>query len=830
MSRDSLLYTYLHRLVKTAAPQEYDLNRVDALFERLWSNLDTNTNRDYDLSQVISEIRTKASSSSWMQFQRTVDQLLKYKDSRSVARYLALLSSLLDDHVNTPDVSQDITSQKSFNRDMTERGSLLGGFAGSNYGDSYEQINFDRFSDRRSNYSHGTQHHENRSYTFRELLIPYFEKDLAEEDILKYISYTLAGTTSDLFPLQSKIIKLPNNVNNSVSGLLHLVLEIGLVYQDLSENISTERLRKSNSQIKIASLSFIQEELHQYLRRVNELFTDESFTLKTLYANLYDELVELRFLSSIFRRIKTLDGHAILSLIYVFVNHGDKVINQCANDFLSYCSGPFSNSIIKWIVEGELIENQEEFFITRDKKQSYTHLVDNLGIRFHKDRLPSYFSADIAFKIYNIGLTSYFLKFFCKETRWVSEFSGKTMRIMTRLKENNAEDVALFWDRSDVYRAISALYDEVLNYVNHILYTKFHLFGVILALKDYLLMGKGDFISSIIKNGVDLLNEPSNSLSGHQLTNLLRDSILKTTSRYSLKQRDNNYIINGLDARLLAVGHGNVGWDVFTLDYRIDSPLNLILNSEENQHKKDYLRVFNHLWKLKRLDELFEESWNENRLLKGELRDKKFKRIKLIQNFFYGFIKSIEGYLQTNVIAVKFGEFYECLKMKNSSSLIQVKNKVKVPKGILRPNAAYLKEINGDDSNFTRFEHNYVEYSIDELKDLHTNFLTSIIRHKLINGNDSSSKGRISRKHYVNQLNQLINTSFNFIITIRELHRVKLDQQMSHEAELLDRERIIYENLLKLFNEFNADLKVFVGDLANDDEIELRYLGVSLNQ
>jgi gamma-tubulin complex component 3 len=117
------------------------------------------------------------------------------------------------------------------------------------------------------------------------------------------------------------------------------------------------------------------------------------------------------------------------------------------------------------------------------------------------------------------------------------------------------------------------------------------------------------------------------------------------------------------------------------------------------------------------------------------------------------------------------------------------------------------------------------------MKLTHHEFLSSIIKHKLINGSDSSSKGKTSGKTYVSQLNSLINTAFRFILTMVELHGVKYDAQyLAPDIHILRREGNIYDNLLKLFQDFNSDLKVFVADLNHDDEMELRYLGISLNQ
>jgi gamma-tubulin complex component 3 len=187
-----------------------------------------------------------------------------------------------------------------------------------------------------------------------------------------------------------------------------------------------------------------------------------------------------------------------------------------------------------------------------------------------------------------------------------------------------------------------------------------------------------------------------------------------------------------------------------------------------------------------------------------------------------------------DVIKIEFNKFVDKLQVQSDISSIELhkndRNIVYLPK-ILKPNLQYLQELNGSDTNYERLEHDFNEFTIDQMKLTHHEFLSSIIKHKLINGSDSSSKGKTSGKTYVSQLNSLINTAFRFILTMVELHGVKYDAQyLAPDIHILRREGNIYDNLLKLFQDFNSDLKVFVADLNHDDEMELRYLGISLNQ
>lgn len=57
--------------------------------------------------------------------------------------------------------------------------------------------------------------------------------------------------------------------------------------------------------------------------------------------------------------------------------------------------------------------------------------------------------------------------------------------------------------------------------------------------------------------------------------------------------------INRLDVKLLEQNPGDQGWDVFSLDYAVEEPINTILTPVIIT---GYLKIFNFLWKLKRVE------------------------------------------------------------------------------------------------------------------------------------------------------------------------------------------------------------------------------------
>lgn len=866
MSRENnRIIDLLARLVQVTLPiNDYGSELVEVIYDEFIRQMDliastpANRNeRSYDLNQIIHQFENNyVPDPSRNIFQQYIEQLLHYNSPTVIAKYLSTLLQIIDRVIQPSRNADNNTSKnlsnarkKNFSRAASlhhEEGhnsfindtrSILSGMH-SGYQDSFENFNYDRISDKRSMYSSARQEDSNRNYTFEELLIPYFEHHVHDKAILEKIVYTLVGTTSDLFPLNDTEILIPREISNGSSGQLHELLELSLLYMKLSNHIQHFKSNRLNSQIKTAFFSFVEDELDGYLRIVN-LLTTEEFSLKSIYADLWDELVKLRFLNFLTKESTNLTGVQFLSFLYKYHNYGDTVIRVTSKDLLSYCLKPFVNSLYTWIINGELSEKNEDFFIEvgdliQDHNPFNQRLLNTTHDRFifNSQKVPTFFSKVLAEKIHNIGITNVFLKFQCRETEWVNEFSQKAEFLLKRVFKDRFNQLEPL-KSLEFSELIKKLDSEIINYFTFTLHSKFNFMETLNALADFLLMRKGDFIYSIMKTGKEILDEPSASLSSGELSSLLRDSIARASSRSFLGSGE-NYVFEHLDARILNLKHGNIGWDVFTLDFRIEPPLASILNKETNSHKKEYLRIFNHLWRIKRLNFMYNEEWITAKKLKNRNRDKRLTRVHLLHNSIHNFIKYMETYLFSDIINVHCQSLLKKLSAESSKLRVQISTLgkgIKVPTSILKPNLSYLNA--SQDPGFVVLDHGVSEYNINELCELHENFLYSITKHKLFDNRNEKNQGPISQTYYIQQLNSLIRGAYDFSLLVKEYYNiVELDQ--NNEYDDINREKVlsnkasVYGNLEKLFEEFNGALNTFVTDLRNDDEQELRMLGVAL--
>ncbi len=57
---------------------------------------------------------------------------------------------------------------------------------------------------------------------------------------------------------------------------------------------------------------------------------------------------------------------------------------------------------------------------------------------------------------------------------------------------------------------------------------------------------------------------------------------------------------------MLEYSHGEIGWDCFALEYKVEAPLNAVLDGKA---MVDYDRLFHHLWRLKRVETALTQGW-----------------------------------------------------------------------------------------------------------------------------------------------------------------------------------------------------------------------------
>ncbi|KAK1818481.1 Microtubule-nucleating Tub4p (gamma-tubulin) complex component [Friedmanniomyces endolithicus] len=410
----------------------------------------------------------------------------------------------------------------------------------------------------------------------------------SEAALLRDLPFTLQGLASTNLPFPDKSsLKLPPALPVPLISLLHSLAEPSLLYRSLSEFVESSEGGLVGQSLRSA----VGLELRSYLGLVATLESQIRRALAQLddslpHAGLGKAGVTLK------RLRKGKKGGELISLIHnLATSHGDAFVYTFSERLLASITRPFYNMLRAWIYGGELEDPYREFFVSEntDYEDSGATSVWENKYLLKDAMIPSIVTPDFAQRVYLIGKSLNFIRYGCHDSAWVESYSKEASR---ELK---------YGDTANLGQSIDEAYKMVMARLIWLMETKFALAEHLAALKKYLLLGQGDFIALLMESLASNLDRPANSQYRHTLTAQLEHAI-----RNSNAQFDSADVLRRLDARMLELSHGEIGWDVFTLEYRVDSPLDVIVTPWAS---KQYLKIFNFLWRVKRVEFALATTW-----------------------------------------------------------------------------------------------------------------------------------------------------------------------------------------------------------------------------
>lgn len=430
----------------------------------------------------------------------------------------------------------------------------------------------------------------------------------SEAALLRDLPFTLQGLSSTNLPFSDKSsLKLPSTLPIPLISLLHTLAEPSLLYRSLSDFVESSEGGLVGQSLRSA----IGLELRSYLGLVAALEgqirraltqLDESLphgglgkagvSLKRCVIWTRDATLGLRLMSMLVESAKGKKGGELISLIHNFAtSHGDPFVHSFAERLLTSITRPFYNMLRAWIYDGELEDPYLEFFVSEnsDYEDSGATSVWDHKYLLKESMIPSIITEDFANRVFLIGKSLNFIRYGCGDSAWVESYSKDASR---ELK---------YGDTATLSTSIDEAYKTVMARLTSLLEAKFALFSHLHALKKYLLLGQGDFIFLLMESLASNLDRPANSQYRHTLTAQLEHAIRNSNAQY-----DSADVLRRLDARMLELSHGEIGWDVFTLEYRVDPPLDVIVTPWAS---KQYLKVFNFLWRVKRVEFALSTTW-----------------------------------------------------------------------------------------------------------------------------------------------------------------------------------------------------------------------------
>ncbi|KAJ5141237.1 hypothetical protein N7476_009020 [Penicillium atrosanguineum] len=481
-----------------------------------------------------------------------------------------------------------------------------------------------------------------------------------ENGLLRDLPFNLQGLSSSNLQFQSsKSLKLPPNLPSPIISLLNSLAEPCLLYKELSafvegseEGLVNQSLRAAMATELRSYLSLVatlEAEIRQALAAIGDGrglkgVRKGGVTLKRCIVWTRDATMALRLMSLIVEEARDKKGGQLISLIHGFSSsHGDPFVGAFAEKLLSHVTRPFYDMLRLWIYDGELSDPYKEFFVAEPTSRPSTnqrHIATSVWEDKYKlddDMVPSIITQDFAKKVFLIGKSLNFIRYGCGDSAWVEAYS------------KDASKELRYGDTATLEFSIDEAYKTTMARLIYLMDDKFKLFDHLRALKKYLLLGQGDFIALLMESLASNLDRPANSQYRHTLTAQLEHAIRSSNAQY-----DSPDVLRRLDARMLELTHGEIGWDCFTLEYKIDAPVDVVITPWGSTQ---YLKVFNFLWRVKRVEFALGSTWRRcmtgARGVLGSVDDKvgpDWKRARCVIAEMIHFVNQLQYYILFEVI------------------------------------------------------------------------------------------------------------------------------------------------------------------------------------
>ncbi|MBN3282167.1 GCP3 protein, partial [Polyodon spathula] len=438
--------------------------------------------------------------------------------------------------------------------------------------------------------------------------------EISESALVRDILYVFQGidgkcikmcSSESCYKIDGKIA-----ISKSLRDITSRLAELGWLHNKVRKYTDQRSLDRAFGLVGQSFCAALHQELKEYYRLLSVLHSqlqveddqgvnlgvENSLTLRRLLVWTYDPKIRLKTLAALVDHCQGRKGGELSSAVHAYGKTGDPYMRALVQHILSLVSHPILNFLYRWIYDGELEDTYHEFFVASDPTVKTDRLWhDKYTLR--KSMIPSFIAMDQARKVLLIGKSINFLHQVCHDRTP----PGKI--IAASKSADSPKDAAeLFTDLEGSFQGnIDAAYFETSKYLLDVLNKNYHLLDHMQAMRRYLLLGQGDFIRHLMDLLKPELVRPATTLYQHNLTGILETAVRATNAQF-----DSPEILKRLDVRLLEVSPGDTGWDVFSMDYHVDGPIATVFTRECMSH---YLRVFNFLWRAKRMEYILTDIW-----------------------------------------------------------------------------------------------------------------------------------------------------------------------------------------------------------------------------
>ncbi|GLJ12396.1 hypothetical protein SUGI_0190050 [Cryptomeria japonica] len=320
-------------------------------------------------------------------------------------------------------------------------------------------------------------------------------------------------------------------------------------------------------------------------------------SLRRLMVWLAEPTVRMRLMAVLVDDCKNLRGGAMAGAIHMHAQHGDPLVRDFMKRLLRRVCSPLYEMVRSWVLEGELNDIFSEFFVIGQAANLKTEALWRDGYHLHSAMLPLFIPEPLAKRILRTGKSINFLRVCCEDQGWADAAAEAAAAAGTSTRRGGLG----YGETEALETLVVEAAKRIDKHLIEIMYGRYKFREHCLAIKRYLLLGQGDFIQYLMDIVGPDLSQPANTISSFKLAGLLESAIRASNAQY-----DDTDILDRLRVKMMPHNSGDRGWDVFSLEYNVRDPLNTIFTEAVMTR---YLKIFNFLWKLKRVEHALSATW-----------------------------------------------------------------------------------------------------------------------------------------------------------------------------------------------------------------------------
>ncbi|XP_042490826.1 gamma-tubulin complex component 3-like [Macadamia integrifolia] len=503
------------------------------------------------------------------------------------------------------------------------------------------------------------------------------ESDVSESHLVRDVLYACQGINGKYVKFDKSIdaYVLPDSIKvpRATRIMVRKLCELGWLFRKVKGYISESMDRFPAEDVGTVGQAFcaaLQDELAEYYKLlavleaqsmnpiplVSEVANSGNYlSLRRLSVWFAEPMVKMRLMAVLVDSCRVLRGGAMAGAIHMHSQHGDPLVQDFMRRLLRRICSPLFEMVRSWVLEGELDDIFAEFFVLGQPVKAESLWQE--GYRLHAGMLPSFIPQSLAQRILRTGKSINFLRVCCEDQGWADAATEAAAVVGTTTRR---------WGLG--YGEIDALESLVIEaakridkHLMDVMYNRYKFKEHCLAIKRYLLLGQGDFVQYLMDTVGPELSEPANTISSFKLAGLLESAIRASNAQYDHDKLDR------LRVKMMPHGTGDRGWDVFSLEYEARVPLNTVFTESVMAR---YLRIFNFLWKLRRVEHALIGAWktmkpnciSSNFFLKQEGSSKlqftlALRRCQALWDEMNHFVTNLQYYIMFEVLEVSWSNF-----------------------------------------------------------------------------------------------------------------------------------------------------------------------------